>query len=317
MQNIVLQAKGVTKRFGGITALENAELEVREGEVHALVGANGAGKSTLIKIITGAYTNDEGHIYLVRKRVNIKSTFDASTLPGISAVYQEFSLINTVSVAENIYMGKLLYNNLGPVPRVDWKKMNEETQKLLDSLGVKNIKPETIVGRLSVAQKQMVEIAKALSNKLKVLIMDEPTASLSDNEIDNMFQIIRDLKAKGIILFTFPTDLEELPIICDRISVYRDGHYIKTLNIEDAPKQVIIENMVGKNMTVTEQVKCYTDEVLLEVKNFSSGKKFQNVNLKLHKGEILGITGLAGAGRTEFVRALFGADTKGFRRSLY
>lgn len=309
MQKIVLQAKGVTKRFGGITALENAELEVREGEVHALVGANGAGKSTLIKIITGAYTNDEGHIYLDGKEVSIKSTFDARAL-GISAVYQEFSLINTVSVAENIYMGKLLYNNLGPVPRVDWKKMNEETQKLLDSLGVKNIKPETIVGRLSVAQKQMVEIAKALSNKLKVLIMDEPTASLSDNEIENMFQIIRDLKSKGISIIYVSHRLEELPVICDRISVYRDGHYIKTLNIEDAPKQVIIENMVGKNMTVTEQVKCCTDEVLLEVKNFSSGKKFQNVNLKLHKGEILGITGLAGAGRTEFVRALFGADPK-------
>lgn len=240
MQNIVLQAKGVTKRFGGITALENAELEVQEGEVHALVGANGAGKSTLIKIITGAYTNDEGHIYLDGKEVSIKSTFDARAL-GISAVYQEFSLINTVSVAENIYMGKLLYNNLGPVPRVDWKKMNEETQKLLDSLGVKNIKPETIVGRLSVAQKQMVEIAKALSNKLKVLIMDEPTASLSDNEIDNMFQIIRDLKSKGISIIYVSHRLEELPIICDRISVYRDGRYIKTLNIEDAPKQVIIE----------------------------------------------------------------------------
>lgn len=309
MQNIVLQAKGVTKRFGGICALDDAQLEVREGEIHALVGANGAGKSTLIKIITGAYTKDQGHIYLNGKEVDIKSTFDARAL-GISAVYQEFSLINTISVAENIYMGKLLYNNLGPLPRVDWKKINEEAQKLLDSLGVRNIKPDTIVGKLSVAQKQMVEIAKALSNELKVLIMDEPTASLSDNEIENMFRIVRDLKAKGISIIYVSHRLEELPIICDRISVYRDGRYIKTLDIEDAPKQVIIENMVGKSMTVTEQVTCYTDEVLLEVKNFSSGKKFQNINLKLHKGEILGITGLAGAGRTEFVRALFGADPK-------
>lgn len=309
MPDIVLQAKGITKRFGGITALENAELEVREGEVHALVGANGAGKSTLIKIITGAYSNDEGKVYLDGKEVDIKSTFDARA-KGISAVYQEFSLINTVSVAENIYMGKLLYNNLGPIPRVDWKKINQETQKLLDSLGVTNIKPETIVGRLSVAQKQMVEIAKALSNKLKVLIMDEPTASLSDKEIDNMFKIIKDLKSKGISIIYVSHRLEELPIICDRISIYRDGHYIKTMNIEDAPKQVIIENMVGRSMTATEQVKCYTDEVLLEVKDFSSGKKFQDINLKLHKGEILGIAGLAGAGRTEFVRALFGADPK-------
>ena len=207
-------------------------------------------------------------------------------------------------------MGKLLYNNLGPIPRADWKRMNEETQKLLDSLGVTNIKPESIVGKLSVAQKQMVEIAKALSNDLKVLIMDEPTASLSDNEIDNMFKIVKELKAKGISIVYVSHRLEELPIICDRISVYRDGHYIKTLNIEDAPKQVIIENMVGKHMTQTEQVRCYTDEVLLEARNFSSGKKFQDINITLHKGEILGIAGLAGAGRTEFVRALFGADPK-------
>ena len=307
MPDVVLRAEHVTKRFGGITALENAELELYKGEVHALVGANGAGKSTLIKIITGAYPKDEGDIYLEGQKIEIKSTFDARA-QGISAVYQEFSLINTVSVAENIFMGKLLYNNLGPIPRADWKRMNEETQKLLDSLGVTNIKPESIVGKLSVAQKQMVEIAKALSNDLKVLIMDEPTASLSDNE--NMFKIIKDLRAKGISIIYVSHRLEELPIICDRISVYRDGHYIKTMDIEDAPKQVIIENMVGKHMTQTEQVKCYTDEVLLEARNFSSGKKFQNINLTLHKGEILGIAGLAGAGRTEFVRALFGADPK-------
>ena len=252
MPDVVLKAEHVTKRFGGITALEDAQLELYKGEVHALVGANGAGKSTLIKIITGAYSSDEGDIYLDGQKVDIKSTFDARA-KGISAVYQEFSLINTVSVAENIYMGKLLYNNLGPIPRADWKRMNEETQKILNSLGVKNIKPETIVGRLSVAQKQMVEIAKALSNDLKVLIMDEPTASLSDNEIENMFKIVKDLRAKGISIVYVSHRLEELPIICDRISVYRDGHYIKTMNIEDAPKQVIIENMVGKNMTQTEQ----------------------------------------------------------------
>lgn len=291
MPDVVLRAEHVTKRFGGITALENAELELYKGEVHALVGANGAGKSTLIKIITGAYPKDEGDIYLEGQKIEIKSTFDARA-QGISAVYQEFSLINTVSVAENIFMGKLLYNNLGPIPRADWKRMNEETQKLLDSLGVTNIKPESIVGKLSVAQKQMVEIAKALSNDLKVLIMDEPTASLSDNEIENMFKIIKDLRAKGISIIYVSHRLEELPIICDRISVYRDGHYIKTMDIEDAPKQVIIENMVGKHMTQTEQVKCYTDEVLLEARNFSSGKKFQNINLTLHKGEILGIADL-------------------------
>ena len=308
MNDTILKVCDVTKKFGGITALENACLEVKKGEIHALVGANGAGKSTLIKIVTGAYSNEEGKIFLEGKELHIKSTFAARAL-GISAVYQEFSLINTVSVAENIYMGKLLKKKLGPLQKVDWKKINSEAQKILDLLE-SDITPETLVGELSVAQKQMIEIAKALSNDLKVLIMDEPTASLSDNDIESMFGIIRDLKKKGISIIYVSHRLEELPAICDRISIYRDGRYIKTLDIKEASKPIIIENMVGKNMTSTKQSASVTNQVLLDVKHFSSGKKFQNINLTLHKGEILGIAGLAGAGRTEFVRALFGADRK-------
>lgn len=314
MSDIILKAEGVTKKFGGITALDHASLEVRKGEVHALVGANGAGKSTLIKIITGAYTNDEGEVYMNGEKVHVKSTFEARAL-GISAVYQEFSLINTVSVAENIYMGKLLKKKAGPLKPVDWKAVNSQAQEILDMLECE-IKPDTIVGTLSVAHKQMVEIAKALSNNPSILIMDEPTASLSDKEIDNLFKIVKNLKAKGISIIYVSHRLEELPIICDRISVYRDGRYIKTLGIEDAPKNVIIENMVGKSMTVTARAECATEEVLLEVKDFSSGKLFHNIHLTLHKGEILGIAGLAGAGRTEFVRALFGADKKESGRIL-
>jgi len=308
MSDIVLKAEGITKKFGGINALENATLEVKKGEVHALVGANGAGKSTLIKIITGAYSNDQGDVYLDGQKISVKSTFEARAL-GISAVYQEFSLINTISVAENIYMGKLIQKKVGPVPKVDWPEISRKAQEILDRLG-SNIKPDTIVGNLSVAQKQMVEIAKALSNNIKVLIMDEPTASLSDNDIENMFRIVSELKKTGISIIYVSHRLEELPVICDRISIYRDGRYIKTMNIEDAPKQVIIENMVGKGVSVTEQVNCAAEEVVLEVSNFTSGKKFQNIYLNLHRGEILGIAGLAGAGRTEFVRALFGADPK-------
>lgn len=310
MGDIVLKATGITKKFGGITALEDAGLEVKRGEVHALVGANGAGKSTLIKIITGAYHKDEGNVYLEGEEIRVKSTFEARAL-GISAVYQEFSLINTISVAENIYMGKLIYKKMGPIPQVDWPEISRKAQEILNKLG-SDIKPGAIVGNLSVAQKQMVEIAKALSNDIKVLIMDEPTASLSDNDIDNMFRIVGELKKTGISIIYVSHRLEELPIICDRISVYRDGRYIKTLAIEDAPKQVIIENMVGKELKATEQINCATKEVVLEVKNFTSGKKFQNINLNVHKGEILGIAGLAGAGRTEFVRALFGADPKDY-----
>ncbi|HCS72974.1 MAG TPA: D-xylose ABC transporter ATP-binding protein, partial [Clostridiales bacterium] len=306
--DIVLKAEGITKRFGGITALDNASLEVRRGEVHALVGANGAGKSTLIKIITGAYSNDEGHIFLEGKDIRVKSTFEARAL-GISAVYQEFSLINTVSVAENIYMGKLLKKQIGPIKQVDWKKVNEEAQKTLSLLN-SDINPQELVSNLSVAQKQMVEIAKAMSNDIKVLIMDEPTASLSEHEIDNMFHVVKELQKKGISIIYVSHRLEELPIICNRISIYRDGKYVKTMNIEDATKQIIIENMVGKNITCTEQINNAGGEVLLEAKNFTSGRSFQDINLNLHKGEILGIAGLAGAGRTEFVRALFGADKR-------
>lgn len=308
VSDIILKAEGISKKFAGITALDNAELEVKKGEVHALVGANGAGKSTLIKIITGAYPHEQGHIYLEGKEIHIHSTYEARAM-GISAVYQEFSLINTVTVAENIYMGKLLKKQIGPITKVDWKKINKKAREILTLLD-SDINPQTLVSDLSVAGKQVVEIAKALSNEIKVLIMDEPSASLSENEIDNMFKVIRSLKQKGISIIYVSHRLEELPVIADRISVYRDGKYIKTLNIEEAPKNVIIENMVGKSVVATPRTECSSTEVLVEIKNFSSGKKFQNINFQVKKGEILGLAGLAGAGRTEVVRALFGADKK-------
>lgn len=308
MSDIILKAVHVTKKFAGITALDNASLEVNKGEIHALVGANGAGKSTLIKIITGAYSKDQGDIYLEGKKINIHSTYEARAM-GISAVYQEFSLINTVSVAENIYMGKLIKKKIGPIEKVDWEKVNKKAKEILDLLEV-DIEPTTIVGTLSVAQKQMVEIAKALSNDIKVLIMDEPTASLSDNEIDSLFKIIKSLKDRGISIIYVSHRLEELAIIADRISVFKDGKYITTKNINEVTKQEIIEYMVGKSVEATPRTECTSDEILMEIKNFSSGTKFHNISFKLKKGEILGIAGLAGAGRTELVRALFGADGK-------
>lgn len=308
MEDIILNAEGICKRFGGVVALENAGLAVRRGEIHALVGANGAGKSTLIKIITGAYTADAGRVLIAGQDANIKSTFDARA-KGISAVYQEFSLINTLSVAENIYMGKLIKKRIGPVSRVDWKAIRAQAQSVLNMLDC-GIAPEALVGDLSVSQRQMVEIAKALSNEIKVLIMDEPTASLSEDDIQHMFGVIRGLRDKGISIIYVSHRLEELPVIADRVSVYRDGHYIRTLNIEDAPKSVLIENMVGRSVAAAEHVDHSTAKVLLQTKNFSSGARFQNIDITLHEGEILGIAGLDGAGRTEFVRALFGADPK-------
>lgn len=306
MNDIILKAENINKRFSGVVALSDASLEVRRGEVHALVGANGAGKSTLIKIITGAYTEDSGQVFLDGKEIKVKSTFDARE-KGICAVYQEFSLINTLTVAENIYMGRLIKNKLGPLCKVDWKSVREHAQKTLDLLGC-NVNPETKVGDLSVSQKQMVEIAKALSNDIRVLIMDEPTASLSEDDIQVLFKVIRNLQKKDVSVIYVSHRLEELPMICDRISVYRDGRYIKTLNIEDAPKAVIIENMVGKAVNAAEQQNHATDKVLLQTENFSSEGKFKQIDITLHEGEILGIAGLDGAGRTEFVRALFGVD---------
>ena len=240
----IIQLENVSKTFqtdgGVIEALKNVTLDIEAGDIYGIIGMSGAGKSTLIKIITGAYSSDEGDIYLDGQKVDIKSTFDARA-KGISAVYQEFSLINTVSVAENIYMGKLLYNNLGPIPRADWKRMNEETQKILNSLGVKNIKPETIVGRLSVAQKQMVEIAKALSNDLKVLIMDEPTRGIDVGSKNQIYALINDLAKQGIGIIMISSEMEEIMGMSDRMLVMAEGRIVGELDREEFSQNQIMK----------------------------------------------------------------------------
>ena len=302
----ILEAKNISKHFGGIAALENAHLELRAGEVHALVGANGAGKSTLIKIITGAHHPDCGEILLEGKPVKIHSTWEARNI-GISAVYQEFSLNNNLTVAENIYMGKLPTRN----GVVNWKETYAKAASVLEQMDCQ-ISPKTLVRDLSVAQKQLIEIAKALSNQSKILIMDEPTAALTDNDIAHMFTVLKGLVKQGLSIIYVSHRLEELPIIADRVTVYRDGKYVITLDIQDAPKPVIIQHMVGKGLEHAAKTQKAFDDVLLEVKGFCSERSFKDISFRLHKGEILGIAGLAGAGRTELARAIFGADPKEF-----
>ena len=300
----ILHAEHISKHFGGIAALKDAHFELRKGEVHALIGANGAGKSTLIKILTGAHSSDSGCIILEGQQVEFQSPWEAREY-GISAVYQEFSLNNNLTVAENIYMGKL------PTHKgvILWKNLFRQAEQILQKMDVP-IDPKSLVKNLSVAQKQLVEIAKALSNNSKILIMDEPTAALTDNDIDHMFTVIKGLVQQGLSVIYVSHRLEELPIISDRVTIYRDGRYIVTLDIADAPKEVIIQHMVGKGLEHIPKVQKTKDEVLLEVSDFHSEHCFKNISFQLHKGEILGIAGLAGAGRTELARALFGADPK-------
>ncbi|MBK5195617.1 MAG: sugar ABC transporter ATP-binding protein [Proteiniphilum sp.] len=295
----------MVKHFGGIQALKGVNFQLRPGEVHALVGANGAGKSTLIKIITGAYQADPGcgEICFQGNPVQIHNPFQAREL-GISAVYQEFSLVNSLSVAENMLMGRLPRKFKG---YIDWQKAEEQAHSILEQLETK-INPRTMVKKLSVAQRQLVEIAKALSCDSKVFIMDEPTASLTENDIDNMFKVVKKLAAKGISIIYVSHRLEELPVIADRVTIFRDGQNVTTLNIEDAPKPVIIKHMVGKVLKHSAKSVRKSNEVLMEVEHFSSPGKFEDISFTLHKGEILGIAGLAGAGRTEVAKALFGSD---------
>jgi ABC-type sugar transport system ATPase subunit len=299
-----LEVQNMVKHFGGIQALKGVDFQLRPGEVHALVGANGAGKSTLIKIITGAYNPDPGcgKILFQGEPVAIHNPIQAREL-GISAVYQEFSLVNSLSVAENLQMGRLKRRG----PFIDWKRVNCEAYKVLSMMDTV-IDPKTLVKDLSVAQRQLVEIAKAISYDAQVFIMDEPTASLTDNDIENMFSVIRKLIARGMSIIYVSHRLEELPIIADRVTIFRDGQNIITLDIKDAPKSVIINHMVGKAIEHIPRAIKNQGPVILEVKDFSSPGKFRDISFDLHQGEILGFAGLAGAGRTELARALFGAD---------
>jgi ribose transport system ATP-binding protein len=306
IHEILLRMEGIYKSFPGVQALSDCQFELRSGEVHALVGENGAGKSTMMKILGGIYDKDAGHIYLDNKEVNITSPHMAQEL-GISIIHQELNLMPHLTVAQNIFIGR---EPRSKIPfALDDKAANQQTERVLDMLNLQLV-PTMKVSDLTVAKQQMVEIAKALSFNAKILVMDEPTAALTETEIDELFRIIKQLREKGVGIVHISHRLEELKQISDRVTVMRDGKYIDTLQTKGATIDQIISLMVGRIIfeTAPELPEKPNQEVVLEVRNLNRGKALRDVNFNLLKGEILGFAGLVGAGRTEVARAIFGAD---------
>ena len=305
MGDIILTMKGIDKSFPGVHALDHVDLEIRKGEVLALMGENGAGKSTLMKVLTGIYKKDSGTITYEGKEVEFANTREAQDA-GVVIVHQELNMLGHLTVAQNLFIGREFMNGV----KIDDKKMNEEAKKLFDKLNV-DIDPTETMSNLTVGKQQMCEIAKAVSFDAKVIIFDEPSAALTETEIEAMFEIIRDLKKRDIAMVYISHRMDEIKVITDRVTVMRDGTYVGTIITKDSTKEDIINMMVGRVIyedPKTQSMVAPDAPVVLEVKNLNAGKMVQDVSFKLHKGEILGFSGLMGAGRTETARALFGAD---------
>lgn len=307
MKEIILQMKDIDKRFSGVHALKGVNFELRAGEVHALMGENGAGKSTLIKVLCGIHKRDGGTINLFGEDVDF-SNIAESQKAGISVIHQELNMMNHLTVAQNIYIGREPYKGI----TIDDKKMITDAQKLFDKIGV-NIDPTVQLGTLTVGKQQMVEIAKAVSHECKLLVLDEPTAALTQPEVEELFKIMNDLKEKGIGMIYISHRMDEINRISDRVTVMRDGEYIGTVNTAETTKDEIVRMMVGRVIYGDKKEKSNVSPdapVVLEVKNLNSGKEIKDVSFKLRRGEILGFAGLMGAGRTEVARAIYGADLK-------
>lgn len=300
----ILMMKNISKSFPGVKALSNVDLEIRKGEVHALMGENGAGKSTLLKILAGAYTRDEGEIYIDGKKIDDLNPKQAENC-GISIIYQEFSSLPDLSIAENIFLGRQ-YTKRGGM--IDWKRCREESAKLLKQVGME-IDPSIKVSKLKVAEQQMVEIAKALSKEAKIIVMDEPTAPLTQKEIEHLFRVVDDLKKKNISVIYVSHRLAEIKEICDRMTVLRDGCLVGSADVKDTSIQDMIRMMVGREVKdMYPRTQREVGEKVLEIRHLSTKDKLKDISLDIHKGEILGVAGLVGAGRTELARAVFGAD---------
>lgn len=296
----------ITKRFPGVLALDHVSLRVKKGEVHALLGENGAGKSTLMKILAGAYVKDEGEIEVFSKKTELGNPKAAENL-GISIIYQELNLIPTLTVAENIFLGR--YKMRGSI-QVNWKEVYAAAEELLQELGV-DVKATDYIRDLGIAQQQMVEVAKALSMKAKIIIMDEPSAPLTERETKNLFRIVKQLKESGVSIIYISHRLEEVLEICDRATVMRDGTTIKEIEIANVTMDEIIRLMVGRELKDKyPRIEKEIGKELFRVENLCAGSKVQNINFSVREGEVLCVGGLVGAGRTETVRAVFGLDAK-------
>jgi ribose transport system ATP-binding protein len=311
MGDVLVRMKEIEKNFPGVHALSQCRFELLAGEVHALVGENGAGKSTLMKILSGVYERDGGTIELktngTLSAVKYHTTRQAQAL-GISIIHQELNLMKHLSAAQNIFIGREQKKNLSFL--VDDTEINRKTAELFKLIHL-DLDPGVIVGELTVAQQQMIEIAKALSFNNNVLIMDEPTSALSENEIEELFKVILDLRSRGKGIVYISHRMDELGRICDRVTVMRDGQYIATTPIKETSAEQIISQMVGREIYESRHSRRETSkqEVVLEARNLNRGRFVRNVSFELHKGEILGFAGLLGAGRTETMRLIFCADT--------
>lgn len=305
MGEVIVSMSNISKTFPGVKALDNVSFELCSGEVMALLGENGAGKSTLMKILSGVYTRDGGEMKIFGKEYGDLTPKQAQQI-GVAIIHQELNMCRHLSVTENMFLGrekqgKLALNN---------RAMEEEAKRILDDLKI-DIDPRQTVGDLPVSKQQMVEIAKALSTNAKILIMDEPTSSLTSKEIDDLFRIIRKLKAEGCGIVYISHRLEELAHIVDRVTIMRDGQFITKGNFKDMTMDQIITNMVGRE--IKEQfprVECKKGKKIFEVKNLNAGRMVRNISFSAYEGEIVGFAGLMGAGRTETTRAIFGVDPK-------
>lgn len=302
----MLNLKNITKVFPGVVALDNVSIEFNSGEIHALLGENGAGKSTLIKIICGIYQPNSGEIYIDNQKAEFKSFRDAVE-NSVSIVNQEIQVIPLSSIAENIMIDKLDKYSKGHI--VNWKKMRQDAKKYMDMVGL-DLPPEMEISLLSAAQKQMVQIAKALAAESKILLLDEPTSSLTQKETDVLFNLMQNLKKKGVALIFVSHKLEEVMEVCDKMTVLRDGQYVGTRDIEGLTKQAIIEMMIGRSTRdkYMGELSPNYDDVVLKVENLTQYGKIHRASFELRRGEILGFYGLVGSGRTELAKVIIGEE---------